>query len=274
MKCSKCGRHLQNTSGQCPNCGEPVVHKLKKSHSEGKIILAAVLTVVVIAIAATIVFSKGNYTLKKEELLNGVDSLYNKTTDIEEVYWAKEDDYEEQMEGELIESSPVTEVAATRQEQQAVPVEQGLFSNSMEDAESEEYEYANESAFDEDVSSPEWVEEFYYDYRADYSEALNTLDFWKVEVYLSTSGTAYSEMQQYIYDIKDYGNHFNFYENRIIDYYKQNDRLFIETYEAFDMTDRDGATTSNERDKVYQVILNYNDYPVKIDSIEITNYYR
>ncbi|MEV9640587.1 hypothetical protein ABZ756_07795 [Mammaliicoccus sciuri] len=276
MNCSKCGRHLRTGSEDCPNCGEPVIYKLEKNHNVPMMILAAVLTVGALLVFIVVVFNDGNYTQKKQALFNEVDSVFSDSS-VDEEYedeWT-EDEYENdtvQQEGTVVQDYTPSEEVPVKKEQveerpavQPVPVA----------ADTKEYVEQKSDTYSEELEVyPDWVDTFYQDYRENYSVALNTIDFWQVEPFLSPDGSAYGEMEEYLEDIKEYGSQFDFYENRVLDYYVQNGLLYIETYEAFDLTDRYGKTTAHERDKTYKVTLNYNNYPVRIDSIEITNYYR
>ncbi|ARF17851.1 TcaA NTF2-like domain-containing protein [Sporosarcina ureae] len=250
MKCTRCGRHLQSRHEDCPNCGEPIVYKLEKSHNLAKMFFSALLTIVALVAVVVILYSDHDFTLKKESVEQATESVLGGSTT------NPSSDEERAEEYEQVADNP--EVATKSVSVQSNPV--------IEDT--QEYEV------DEPLPMRELVEEFYLDYRLTYSESLNNLDFSIVEPYLTPNSPAYSGMYEYIGDNKESGYYFNFYDNEILDYYRDNDMLYLKTYEAFDLIDRNGEITSHQRNKTYAIVLNYNNVPVQIDAIEITNYYR
>ncbi|PIC95398.1 hypothetical protein CSV69_11815 [Sporosarcina sp. P26b] len=251
MKCTRCGRHLQSRHEDCPNCGEPIVYKLEKSHNVAKMFFSAVLTIGAIVTVIVILYNDHDFTLKKESVKQATKSVLDESTtnpNYDEGW--EEEEYEEIADDPWVETESVSG--------QSDPVI----------GETQEYEV------DEPLPMRELVDEFYQDYRLMYSESLNNLDFSIVAPYLTPNSPAYSGMYEYIGDIKDSGYYFNFYDNEVLDYHRDKGMLYLKTYEAFDLIDQNGKTTSHQRNKTYTIVLNYNNVPVQIDAIEITNYYR
>ncbi|PID15274.1 hypothetical protein CSV63_08905 [Sporosarcina sp. P34] len=251
MKCTRCGRHLQPKHEDCPNCGEPIVYKLDKSHNVAKMLYFAVLTIGALVAVVVILYSDQDFAMKKKSVKQATESVLGGSTTnsdyddewVEEEYELVADDPGETSESVFVQSDPVI-------------------------GNTQEYEV------DEPLPMLELVDEFYQDYRLMYSESLNNLDFSIVASLLTPNSSAYNEMFKYIDDIKNSGYYFNFYDNEILDYYREKGMLYLKTYEAFDLIDQNGTVTSHQRNKTYAIVLNYNNVPVQIDAIEITNYYR
>ncbi|ARF14727.1 TcaA NTF2-like domain-containing protein [Sporosarcina ureae] len=251
MKCTRCGRHLQPRHEDCPNCGEPIVYKLEKSHNVAKMLFFAVLTIGALVAVVVILYSDHDFTLKKKSVKQATESVLGESTTNPDY----DDEWVEE-EYELVADDPgMTSESVTVQSDPVI-------------GNTQEYEV------DEPLPMRELVEEFYQDYRLMYSESLNNLDFSIVASLLTPNSSAYSEMYKYIDDIKNSGYYFNFYDNEILDYYRDKGMLYLKTYEAFDLIDQNGIVTSHQRNKTYAIVLNYNNVPVQIDAIEITNYYR
>lgn len=279
MKCTRCGRLLKADREDCPECGEPVIYKLEKSHNTLAMIFAAILTVGILIVTVVILFGKGDYTLRKEALSNEIESVFSNTDSEYVTDWDRMQDeeiYEETEEGSVFYPETTERTVSETAETYSPPVQQA-------DEPMESRAVATDNPFDQwegenpttmaDV--PEDIERFYQSYRSVYSDALNELDFDIVAPYLSPQGTAFDEMRDYIEDIKDYGNQYNFYENEITNYhYDQGVFLYLETYEAFYLIKPDGQSEAHERDKWYMIVLDEYGEPESIHSIEITDYYR
>ncbi|BAQ10008.1 serine protease [Bacillus sp. OxB-1] len=147
------------------------------------------------------------------------------------------------------------------------------------DEEIEEYEVQEE--WDEAGGVPGYMTndlqdefmDFFYSYRAMYVLALNSLEFSYVEPYLSSTGSAYDEMQDYMEEIWGNGLIFNMQTSDILDITWEGEILYLDTYEAFDITDDAGDTETHYRDKTYRIVVNGNGKPEAVESIKITNYY-
>lgn len=253
MKCKNCGRHLNSDREDCPNCGEPIVYKLEKSHNVPMMIIAAALTVATLVIAIYVLSDSSDFKLTKNNIMDEMQSVDSFEDQDDSDDWLEEfDEYEQ-----------ISDDTSYETESETVIAEAEAY---------EEQTYEEESFNSEDIRA-EGIIEFYQNYRWIYSESLNDLDFDIVAPYLSPNGTAYGEMYNYIEEIRYDGYHFQLHDNRVRNYTISGGVLYLKAYEAFDLTDQNGKTTSHQRDKDYTIIMDGDD-PLFIDSIKITNHYR
>ncbi|WKA53982.1 trypsin-like peptidase domain-containing protein [Planococcus shixiaomingii] len=136
----------------------------------------------------------------------------------------------------------------------------------------ESYSYDEESASDADENTTDNVvfeeaalSEFLGNYRYNYELALDNEDFSYVSGYLLSDSLIYSEVAEYIEEIRGKGMLFDFTENTVlsVDIYEK--YALVRTYEAFDFMNAAGEWTVEERTKTYTVVKdNYGYYVADI----------
>lgn len=101
------------------------------------------------------------------------------------------------------------------------------------------------------------LEEFVLDFRESYSLALTEQDFEIIRPYLTRDSVAYEELVDFIGDLGDDYYEYDFTLNEVTGTEVTENVASVSMYEEFIFTNHKNETTHYERDKEYNILLNY-----------------
>jgi len=191
-----------------------------------------------------IVFIDGKSTNKTVEEIAQIGPIFDDTS--LNLYAETKDE-----EGKIVKSYEKTAFAG---EDVALAFNLSVTSEVEEPEVAEVTEVAEETDKEQVYFTNDLLEEFFWNFRGAYQEALNNKDFDRVEYYLKPDTIARQEIKDFIGDI---GNEYYLYEfltDNIIEFDIQGDKAFITTFEEFNFTNHLDVVTNYKRNKKYEIV--------------------